>query len=53
MLVKLLVAVALIALAVLIGVVYFVSDNKDELEHINYVRRRNRRRAHYFETLRN
>lgn len=53
MLVKLLVAVLLIALAVIIGVVYVVSENKEELEHLNYVRKRNRLRTSYFDSLRN
>lgn len=53
MLVKLVIAVALIAVAVIIGVVYFVSENKEELEHLNYTRKRNRLRNSYFDSLRN
>ena len=53
MLVKLAIAVALIAVAVIIGVVYIASENKEELEHLNYVRKRNRLRTSYFDSLRN
>ena len=53
MLVKLAIAVALIAVAVIIGVIYVVSENKSELEHLNYVRKRNRLRTSYFDSLRN
>lgn len=53
MLVKLLVAVLLIALAIVIGGVYVISENKEDLERLNCVRRRNRLRTSYFDSLRN
>lgn len=53
MLVKLLVAVLLIALAVIMLVAWIVSENKEELEHLNYTRKRNRLRNSYFDSLRN